>query len=256
MDTSAAVAAAAGANPVSEEYWAKACGNKRYLRRVVDEVKDFEHFRGTLILNDCYLLEIPSGFLQWLGDRGIKELTIANNRVFDVLAGDMSPGGDFIVRKFNLCDELDKVPGLTHLRLRACNLKAVPTSVNCLKNLVELHIDGNNGLQQDPDNQNPGLHQIPSLDGLTALKVLSLSDNALHAAPPGLEGLRSLTWLNLSHNEIGSLPPEIGRMQALAVLNLAANRIAELPDEVFNLSELKELDLSENRLADEFPGDV
>ncbi len=88
--------------------------------------------------------------------------------------------------------------------------------------------------------------------GLSGLRLLDLSGNALTAWPGGaLEMLPNLRSLRLGGNRIGSLPESLGEQPQLADLRLPGNGLSELPPGALaGLSGLRRLDLSGNALEE------
>ena len=95
-------------------------------------------------------------------------------------------------------------------------------------------------------------------DGLTSLRRLFLTDNALATLPDDVfDGLTALSELHLQNNQLTTLDDDVFEpLTALRDLHLADNALATLPDDVFDgLTALSELYLQNNRLTT-LPDDV
>uniref|UniRef100_A0A2P2I1Y5 Protein flightless-1-like n=1 Tax=Hirondellea gigas TaxID=1518452 RepID=A0A2P2I1Y5_9CRUS len=88
-----------------------------------------------------------------------------------------------------------------------------------------------------------------SLEPLTNLADVDLSQNGLHKVPQCLYTLRALRRLNLSDNNITELGSEIESWTKLEVLNICRNRISALPPQLCRLEEMRRLMLNENQLS-------
>ena len=99
-----------------------------------------------------------------------------------------------------------------------------------------------------------GVSRLRSEDllGLSGLRLLDLSGNALAAWPAGaLEMLPNLRSLRLGGNRIGSLPESLGEQALLADLRLPGNGLSAVPPGALRgLSGLRRLDLSGNALEE------
>ncbi len=87
------------------------------------------------------------------------------------------------------------------------------------------------------------------IGNLTALPWLDLESNALVALPPQIGNLDALEHLFVDYNALTAVPPEIGDLAALRLLSLAGNALTTLPPEIGNLSTLAELYLGKNALT-------
>ena len=94
-----------------------------------------------------------------------------------------------------------------------------------------------------------------SLDNLTSLNRLSLSENNLVKLPESLSSLTNLTRLNLSSNQLLELPESLGSLMSLTELFLLKNQLSELPESLGSLTNLTRLNLSSNQLL-ELPGSL
>ena len=94
---------------------------------------------------------------------------------------------------------------------------------------------------------------IPSsLDRLTGLQTLDLSDNDLTGTIPSRIGnLTSLETLDLGGNELtGEIPSSLGSLTALETLDLSDNQLeGGMPSWLDNATNLEKLNLSKNRLT-------
>lgn len=66
--------------------------------------------------------------------------------------------------------------------------------------------------------------------------------------PNSINKLSNLQILDVSDNELKHIPSEIGDLKHLTTLNLTNNQITELPESIFSLKNLKELHLRKNPL--------
>ncbi|KAL9915605.1 FLII actin remodeling protein [Glossina fuscipes fuscipes] len=93
------------------------------------------------------------------------------------------------------------------------------------------------------------LHNFPTtLDSLSNLSELDLSQNSLPKVPDCVYNLRNLKRLNLSDNTITELSASVEFWQHLEVLNLSRNEIAVLPAAICKLLQLRILYLNDNCL--------
>lgn len=119
------------------------------------------------------------------------------------------------------------------------DLFEVSDRIGCMRTLRMLDL-GHNLLTTVPD----------ALGDLEALSdFLYLHDNQLASLPPSLERLTKLRYLNISQNAFRVLPECVCRMAGLVELRASGNQLASLPASVGNLSRLRELHLRDNRLT-------
>ncbi len=100
--------------------------------------------------------------------------------------------------------------------------------------------------------QNITVLKANDFNGLTALELFTLSDNALSSLPEGIfDELTALEWLHLYNNDLSSLPEGVfDELTALEWLDLSSNELSSLPEGVFdNLTALEWLNLSNNDLS-------
>ncbi|XP_055907906.1 protein flightless-1 [Eupeodes corollae] len=87
-----------------------------------------------------------------------------------------------------------------------------------------------------------------TLDSLSNLAELDLSQNCLPKVPDCLYNLPNLKRLNLSDNEITELSSGVEFWQKLETLNLSRNQLTALPSAICKLMNLRRLYLNDNKL--------
>lgn len=87
-----------------------------------------------------------------------------------------------------------------------------------------------------------------TLDTLSNLAELDLSQNNLSKVPDCVYNLPNLKRLNLSENTITELSSSVENWQRLEVLNLSRNELTTLPASLCKLMQLRRLYLNDNRL--------
>ncbi|CAL1292808.1 unnamed protein product [Larinioides sclopetarius] len=99
-------------------------------------------------------------------------------------------------------------------------------------------------------NTQRSLSNMPSsLDSLTNLQDVDLSQNSLPRVPDALYTLPNLKRLNLSENCIIDISPDIGDLwKNLVTLNLSRNKLKALPATLCKLSKLRRLYINDNQL--------
>lgn len=94
------------------------------------------------------------------------------------------------------------------------------------------------------------LSAVPeTLNHLTHLKVLNMSDNYLVVIPDGVGQLVNLRTLYLRNNYLTHLPNVLGQLTNLRNLNLSNNHLLEVPEFIRLLTNLQTLFLSGNQLT-------
>lgn len=197
----------------------------------------------TLDLSHNRLKEVPEGMEK---AKSLLVLNLSHNQIEAI------PPSLFI----NLTD-------LLFLDLSYNKLETLPPQTRRLSNLQTLVLDGN-PLEHFQLRQLPSLHQLvclsmrstqrtltnfpTSLDTLSNLKELDLSQNQLPRIPEVLFSLYNLMRLNLSDNQITELSPNFELLTNLESLNLSRNQIAALPPAICKLSSLRRLYLNDNKL--------
>lgn len=142
-------------------------------------------------------------------------------------------------------------------------LETLPPQTRRLANLQTLNLNDNPlelfQLRQLPSLQNlevlnmrntqRTLQNFPmSLDSLSNLVELDLSQNSLSKVPDCLYNISNMKRLNLSDNEISELTTGVENWQKLETLNLARNNLKALPPAICKLVKLRRLYLNDNKL--------
>lgn len=197
----------------------------------------------TLDLSHNNLKEVPEGLER---ARSLLNLNLSHNHIETI------PNTLFI----HLTD-------LLFLDLSHNQLETLPPQTRRLANLQSLNLNhnplGHFQLRQLPSLMNlttlqmrdtqRTLNNIPSsLESLTNLQELDLSQNALPRVPDALYSLSNLRRLNLSDNQITELSTAIDLWQKLETLNLCRNKLTALPVSLCKMSTLRRLYLNDNEL--------
>ena len=82
------------------------------------------------------------------------------------------------------------------------------------------------------------LQKVPSLSGLGALRLVSLTGHGLLEFPRSLLELPALRCVDLSENRLTTIPPDIDRMTRLADLDLSQNAIQMIDGEASEFSQV------------------
>lgn len=188
-----------------------ATGNQ--LQELPDTMKELENLES-LHLNENCLHELPV-FLSKLQHLKILE-AIAN-------------GIESWKEGFGEC--------LLVLRLDENNLRNLPNSFICMKNLKVLEL-GDNNLTSLPDDTG----------ALSQLEILNLSHNELSDLPSSLGDLPSLKTFDLSGNSIENLPEKFQSAEVIESLFVDKNLLKILPSWFGNLLSIKNLGIADNEL--------
>lgn len=152
---------------------------------------------------------------------------------------------------------------LLFLDLSNNKLETLPPQTRRLSNLQTLILSDNPlelfQLRQLPSLQNleclhmrntqRTLQNFPTtLDSLSNLFELDLSQNSLSKIPDCLYNMANLKRLNLNDNEITDLSSSVEFWQKLETLNLARNNLTALPATICKLTQLRRLYLNDNKL--------
>ncbi len=93
------------------------------------------------------------------------------------------------------------------------------------------------------------LTELPeSLEQLTQLQLLDLSQNFLRTLPAWIGKLTQLRSLYLPYNRLAAVPESLSDLTQLQSLNLSYNRLTTLPQSLSSLIQLQSLDISFNQL--------
>jgi len=129
--------------------------------------------------------------------------------------------------------------------LKLVNLSELPSQVNKLKNLQELHVNATNHINTLPP-------EIGELHNLTILDLM-FNEN-LYEVPTEIYRLNNLEQLLLTNNKLGHLPKGISALKKLKVLRLDNNNLTCLPSDIIELYNLEDLRLGGNNLVMLPPG--
>ncbi|CAK9822912.1 Protein flightless-1 [Anthophora retusa] len=197
----------------------------------------------TLDLSHNNLKEVPEGLER---ARSLLNLNLSHNHI------DTIPNTLFI----HLTD-------LLFLDLSDNKLETLPPQTRRLANLQTLNLNhnplGHFQLRQLPSLMNlttlqmrdtqRTLNNIPSsLETLTNLQELDLSQNNLPRVPDALYSLLNLRRLNLSDNQITELSTAIELWTKLETLNICRNKLSAIPASLCKIVTLRRLYLNDNRL--------
>ncbi|XP_046745055.1 protein flightless-1 [Diprion similis] len=197
----------------------------------------------TLDLSHNNLKEVPEGLER---ARSLLNLNLSHNHIEAI------PNTLFI----HLTD-------LLFLDVSNNQLETLPPQTRRLANLQSLNLNhnplGHFQLRQLPSLMNlttlqmrdtqRTVNNIPSsLESLTNLQELDLSQNELPRVPDALYSLPNLRRLNLSDNQITELSTAIDLWQKLETLNLCRNKLTALPNSLCKIGTLRRLYLNDNEL--------
>lgn len=197
----------------------------------------------TLDLSHNNLKEVPEGLER---ARSLLNLNLSHNHIETI------PNTLFI----HLTD-------LLFLDLSYNKLETVPPQTRRLANLQTLNLNhnplGHFQLRQLPSLMNlttlqmrdtqRTLNNIPSsLETLTNLQELDLSQNNLPRVPDALYSLSNLRRLNLSDNQITELSTAIELWTRLETLNVSRNKLSAIPAALCKIFTLRRLYLNDNEL--------
>lgn len=138
----------------------------------------------------------------------------------------------------------DQLKTIKVLDLANSKLKFLPTEINCLTGLTELHLNGNE------------LKDLPlELGSLPNLKFLYLNNNQISELPEEISSLSKLISINLNLNQLNHIPKVLESLPSLVHLRLASNNLRQLSQTFCSMTKLEYLDLSSNPL-DKFPSQI
>ena len=131
------------------------------------------------------------------------------------------------------------------------NLTELPTNLNNLINLEELHIN-NNHLKnfqlkfeklKSFDCSNNQISNINVISYFTHLEKLNCSDNEITELPENLGDLSKLIFLDCANNKIEKIPKSMSSLYLLQHLNLSKNELIEVPNEIMYCKSLVYINL-------------
>ena len=136
-------------------------------------------------------------------------------------------------------EHIGRLKGLHMLDLGHNQLTGVPDGLADLDGLTDFLYLHDNRLTSLPS----------SLERLTKLRYLNISENAFKVFPECVSSMSSLIELRVSDNYLTSLPNSIGHLSRLRELHLRNNKLASLPESIGKLQELRQIDLRGNPLV-------
>src|SRR5260370_33065618 len=146
-----------------------------------------------------------------------------------------------VIAENDLCEISEQIGRLRTLRMLDLGhnrLTKVPDALGDLDGLSDFLYLHDNRLRSLP----------PSLERLTRLRYLNISENAFEVLPECVCGMASLIELRASDNELTSLPESVGRLSRLRELHLRHNKLTSLPESTGTLREMRQIDLRANHL--------
>ncbi|KAK6055260.1 leucine Rich repeat-containing domain protein [Cooperia oncophora] len=126
------------------------------------------------------------------------------------------------------------------LQLKSCGLKALPSSLNELHDVIRNLELSQNKLKELP----------PTIGAFTVLKQLHLSENALTELPHEIGMLKNLEILQVQSNKLSSLPDSLVGCTSLKTLNISANSFTQFPVVACHLMSLETLNLAQNTITE------
>lgn len=174
--------------------------------------------------------------------------------------------------KFNqikhIADELAQLTLLNELMLADNEMIALPAVVGELPNLTRLNLNNNVFTEPLPESleqlsklrrlelSNCGLKEFPAfIFSLKELVYLDLSNNFIEEIPEEISQLTNLETLSLGNskevrcNHISAIPPGMGKLVNLQHLDLTFNKVKHIPEEFGQLTSLKSLMLNDNQMT-------
>lgn len=140
---------------------------------------------------------------------------------------------------YELPEEFSHLQTLKHLTITCACTRASLNKIFSLKNLETLELRCTEKIDAIP----------PDIGNLTALRVLTLSDNKITSLPPLMGLLENLETLNLSKNQLSTLPGEMLRLKKLKTFDLSDNLLESLPAQLGELENLVSLNVESNHLT-------
>ena len=134
----------------------------------------------------------------------------------------------------NFPEILEPMECLKFLSLVGTRIHVLPSSLENLIGIQELHIGGRENLRLLPMSFCINRIEELTIDGYSRLKNF----------PPVLLGLRSLTQLNLNYCNILEVPNWLGDLSSLTRLSLDGNTFHQIPSSIIQLSKLYEFNIT------------
>ena len=135
-----------------------------------------------------------------------------------------------------LCDEISQLQHLRRIFFMGCKFDGFPTQITSCKNLEDLALFGNSGINTIP----------AEIQNLTNLQNLDLS--SVREIPDYIGNLKNLTRLNITSSKLTEIPDFVRNFPKLSNLDVSGNYITDLPDYLKEMTTLRVLDLGINHL--------
>lgn len=210
-----------------------------YLNKVTEKVvlKPLSKFTRLLHLSlaNLALEEVPQ---EILGLATLEILDLSGNRLKELPDLSALQSLKILVLNENLLEALPA--SLAELTLRGLDLRS--NSFNSFPSNLPV------GLELLSVADNP-IGTIPSsINQLTNLGMLDLTQIGLNTLPDEVRALENLERLFLGSNNLEIFPPVLTNLPELKMVVMANNKVTEIGAEVGEMSELRALDISQNPL--------
>ncbi|KAF2153651.1 L domain-like protein, partial [Myriangium duriaei CBS 260.36] len=207
---------------------------------------------GKLLLSGMDLDQIPAAVLQMYDSQSIADSGIAWNEAVDITTfiaadnrlGSLSDDAFPDIDPEDTYSEADKQASIfaavVRMDIRSNQLLGLPVGLKYLRRLTTLNLSRNE----------LGNSVFEVLSQLESLRELYLAENNINGfLPQSINSLTKLEVLDLSNNRILNVPESIRSMTALRSLNLSSNQLTGVPMDALETLPLVELDVSSNALV-------